>query len=122
MFKVSNSPFYYVPIVAEIIDEAGKLKKHMFDAKFRRLTHTEVEALMKRLPQEGDDEDTAAGRITDAELLADVLIGWRGIQTESGDEMPFNPENSEAVLDIYPVRPTLVRAFMASLQSARSKN
>lgn len=56
------------------------------------------------------------------ERLADYWIGWSGIETASGGELPFSEETRARLLRQSPIREAVDRAFSEALLGLREKN
>ncbi len=108
-FRLAQKPTYEVAVTVTFPVDGGRVEKHQFHARFKRLSQTQIEATLAEKP-------------SDRELLRDVLVGWRGVQDEDGKELDFTDEAREQVLDVYPMQPTLARAFLDSVLQAREKN
>lgn len=113
MFKTDQSASYTWPVAVDMPGDGGKRATHKFDAQFKRLSQSEIESLMRRVN---------SGETGDGALLAEVLLGWKGVQDEDGAELPFSEGNREKLLNVYPVRPAVVAAFFDSIRTGREKN
>jgi hypothetical protein len=110
MFKLSTTPSYIYPVVVEI--PGGEI--FSFNAKFKRLTQTELDAMQQRIQ---------ADEITDDDIVDQVLLGWDDQVKDEDDTtpLPFTEENKARVLAIVPTRGTIVRTFFESLAKAKKK-
>lgn len=113
MFQITQTPSYTAPVKVDLPTDKGKTRTVEFTAKFKRLTLSQIDALQTGI---------ADGTVTDAGVVDEVLLGWEGVQDEDGSELEFNSHNLALLLDIYPTRPSLVRAYFASLAGAKAKN
>jgi hypothetical protein len=113
MFKIAQKPSYTALVNVELPGNQGKGKTVQFTAEFKRLSQTAIESVHER---------ANAGELSDSQLLDEVLLGWDGVQDEDGNALEFNDDNLATVLDIFPTRPSIVRAFFASLKGAKEKN
>jgi hypothetical protein len=113
MFKIDLSDDYAYPVTLEIRDDKGRVKKEQFTARFKRLPQAELDELMNGAKE---------GAISDAELAAKVLAGWDGIADSDGEPIPYNDTTREQVLDVFPVRPSIIAAWFESLTGAKRKN
>ena len=113
MFKLSTTPTYFATVSVEFPDGDGKTKRATFDAEFRRLSQSELESFQQRVSD---------GILTDSGFAAEVLVGWRGVKDEDDSDLPFSEANRERLLDIYPVRPSVIKAFYESIAGAKAKN
>lgn len=116
MFQLSTNPAtqtYLSTVRVEMPGDNGKKKTNEFNARFKRLSQSELDDLSKRLQE---------GEVNDAGVINEVMVGWDGVKDESGNDVEFNADNLAALLDVHPVRPTLVKAFFVSVYGAATKN
>jgi hypothetical protein len=114
MFKLGQTDRFSYPVTVDLPGDGGKRQTYTFDAIFRRLSRDEFLAVTTR---------AQAGELDDAQLVRDVLLGWKGIQDEHGQELPFSEQAREQVLDVWPVLPAVVTAFVEShTPKGRAKN
>ena len=109
----SQTPAYWWPVVVEFASDGGKFEKETFDAEFKRLPQD-------RLREIGEKIDGTL--ITDLELLDQVLVGWRGIFDEAGDEVPFSETAKGRILNVAMVAQAVVSAWLESLAKGKRKN
>lgn len=114
MFKIGQTDRFSYPVSVDIPADGGKRTTYTFDAIFRRLSRDEFVDLTTR---------AQAGETNDAALVRDVLLGWKGVQDAEGGELPFSEENRELVLNVWPVLPAVVAAFIeAHTPKGKAKN
>jgi hypothetical protein len=114
MFKLAPSDSFWYPVSVQTIGQDGKRSTEQFQALFKRYSRTQFEALVARLQ---------SGEQTDLSLATDVLIGWRGVLDADGKEVEFSEQARDALLDIWPVLPAVVGAFIeAHTPEGRAKN
>ena len=114
MFKIGQTDRFTYPVHVEISGDGGKRQTHTFDATFKRLSREEFQAMMKAAQE---------GSLEDASVAADVLLGWKGVQDEHGGDLPFSEENRDALLNVWPVLPAVMSAFIeAHTPTGRAKN
>lgn len=113
MFKVVTTPTYSATVSVEVRGENGGIARQSFDAVFKRCTQTELEDLHQAV---------TSGKLSDQDLVREILVGWKGVVDEDGSEMPFTPASRDRVLDIYPVRPSVIDTFFKTIGGARAKN
>lgn len=63
-------------------------------------------------------------RMTDDQLIAEFLMGWKGLQGADGNDVPFNDETLEMVLDAPEYRAAIQRGIKEALlgKEALAKN
>jgi len=114
MFKLGKSDSFTYPVKIEIPGENGRPRVETFDGLFRRASREEFQAKM---------EAAKTGDLDDLALAREVLIGWRGVQDEDGAELEFNATNCELLLNVWPVCPAVVQAWLdAHSPKGRAKN
>ncbi|MBF0093991.1 MAG: hypothetical protein HQL34_05540 [Alphaproteobacteria bacterium] len=110
MFKLTTHHSYSWPVIVQTPVDGGKFTKATFDATF------------KVIPQERIDAIVRGGNV-DAELLCEVTQGWKGVQDDDGQDLPFSEEARDRLLSVPYVRAGLVDAYLDSLSGgARRKN
>jgi hypothetical protein len=114
MFKLDLSPTYWATVTFNTPSADGQRRvTHTFDAEFPRMTADELQAFGKRC--EADKlEDPAAARL--------ILRNFRGIQTASGDELPFSETHRDLVLNQAGVAYAVLRKFHDSQPKAGAGN
>jgi hypothetical protein len=112
MFTLSKSGSYSWPVHHEIPVSGGKHEKQSFDAEFKRLPQTKVQELV----QESIAENT------DKVFCKEVMIGWKGIQDDKGNEVPFSQDALEELLEVPKMATSIVQAYMASIAGSKVKN
>jgi hypothetical protein len=121
MFKIGSvSQTYLQPVEVEVPNGGGKTIKHIFKARFKRKTQAELDEIHRRLNalQLKDGEEL----LSDDALLREVMDGWEDVLDGQDQPQEFNEENLATLLDIYPTRPRLVKAFFDSIQTSKRKN
>ena len=87
--------------------EKGKFKKETFTAKFKNIGRKAFVDLIDA----GDDN-----------FVRTVLVGWSGIKDADGNEVEFNEDNFEAILDNQYIVFGVIKAYGESMQGAIEKN
>jgi len=109
MLKLKTDHSYSWPVVVQIPADGGKFTKATFDATFKVIPQDRIDGILR-------------GGNVDAELLREVTEGWKGIQDEDGNDLPYSEEAREKLLSVPYVRAALVEAYLDSLSGARRKN
>lgn len=112
MFVISQTPTYKWSVSIETPVSPGKREVETFDAEFKRLPQSEIEALVDQL---GDT-------ITNRELARTVVVGWGGIVDKDKNEVSYSEEMRDRLLDIPAVANCVVKAWLESLAGAKTKN
>lgn len=111
---VTASANYAIPVKIDYLNEDGSTKTRVLMCRFKRLSQTEIDALFER---------ASMGNLTDVQVIAEVFRGWTDDTTdEQGNKLEYTPENCAKVMDVYPTRPTIVRAFLDTIQTVKTKN
>ncbi|RYD26022.1 MAG: hypothetical protein EOP89_07930 [Lysobacteraceae bacterium] len=88
----------------------GTWEKMQFDATFKRLSQSDLKVLL----------DTETG--DDQKFCRAVLAGWKGIQTEDKQDVPFSEAALDQLLDMPRVAAAIASAYLSSVAGAASKN
>jgi hypothetical protein len=110
MFKLSKNPTYFEPVEVTLVGGTKKLK---FEIEFKRLKSSEIKEILAQI---------GAETITDAELLARLVAGWKNLKDCDDDEIQFSIDALEAIADEPRVGKAIVNAFFSSISEARQKN
>jgi hypothetical protein len=114
MIRLGASDRFWYPVKVEMIGEDGVRRTHEFRAQFRRYSRSDFERVM---------EAVRKGELSDLELAREVLLGWEGVQDEDGSELAFSASARERLLDLWPVLPGVIGAFVeAHSPEGRRKN
>ena len=113
MFKIAANPTYTTKVRVNMPGDNGKTVQKVFSATFKRLSQSELDNVKERL----DSKD-----LTDGALIDEVMVGWGDVADENGTALEFNEQNLAALLDVFPVRPTIVKTFFDTLHAAKAKN
>lgn len=127
MFVLSSNPekqTFKTPVRVEIIDGNGVLKTSVFKAVFKRLSREDLDDLNARLEKSRNLEPDAdpAEKLTDAQVVREVMVGFEDVTDENGNEVKFSEANLEALMNVHPVRPTIVSTFFKAVYGAAIKN
>lgn len=92
------------------VKQAGSDTTESFSATFKKLTQSEFQKLM------------SAGKL-DREITDEVLLGWKGIKDDEGNEISFdNDEEREMVLQISGFCGSIVAKMVEDNTGGRIKN
>lgn len=104
MFKKRDSYFWTVEHPVEMTE--GEQKSAAFDIAFKAETQSRVNEIMTEI---------SAGRLTDAQLVAESVIGWRGVHGEDGKDEPFSKDALAQLCEAYPgLRGSICVAWLKS--------
>jgi len=112
MFRLEESHDFDWPVDIRKpvgVDERGrpKFETHRIVATFRALPIDEASAALQA---EGEP------------LLQRVVLGWDGVQDESGEPLPCTPENVSRLIRIGYVGSALTEAYFRALPGRTEKN
>lgn len=110
MFVLSKSATYSWPVKFDIPSSGGKFEKVYFDAIFKRLQQSEIKKAL-------DSES-----LTDADFAKRILVGWKGIQDESGEEIPFSESALDDLCEFAGAAKAITVAYIESITGAKAKN
>lgn len=83
--------------------------------QFRAVTQPTLERMQGRGLAEGEAPPS------DDDVCRTVVVGWRGLNDEAGQALPFTPENLAAVLAIPMVKPAVVATYMAAMSGVAAR-
>lgn len=109
MFALDLSPTYLWPVKVSLPDDGGEYKEHEFQAQFKRLKQSEIEAMMK---QEG---------MTDRKLAEQVMVGWADVSA-GGVAVEYSPDAAALLFDIPGVPSAIATSFLESVTGLARKN
>ena len=119
-FKLASSKDFAGIVNAEIPGDNGKSQKVNFHVRFKRLSTTEFDELLKRINTKTEDGDRT---LTDQAIVDEVLTGFGDdLQDDNGNPLEFTPDNVAALCDVFPIRGTIVQAFFDNYVKAKAKN
>jgi hypothetical protein len=119
-FKLAVTPDFVGVVNAEIPADNGKTQKLSFHVRFKRLSTSEFDDLIKRINTVDDDGKRS---ISDQDIVDEVLTGFGDdLQDDNGNPLAFTPTNVEALCNVHPLRGTIVQAFFDSYTRAKAKN
>lgn len=113
MFTLELSDTYFCEVTMHLKDHEGRVKPYSFDAEFKRLTTDEHEALMKRAREE---------KLSDPQVAAEVMVGWRKVFCADGSPRPYTPESLRALLQINGAGTAVCKAYLDSVSAVGRGN
>ena len=123
-FILDQSPTFKWPIVIREVQDGGRVRTHQFDAIYRRLPQSRMEAVqlqyqaMKAAVTRNEPLDEIPTRaITD-----EILEGWEGITEPDGTPVPVTAETRRQLLEVATVADVLVTTYFEAHEKARAKN
>lgn len=106
MFTLELSDTYFREVTLHLTEQDGRTKALSFDAEFKRLSTDEHAALMKRAHDE---------RLSDSQVAAEIMVGWRKVFTGQGAPRPFNAEALQAMLRINGAGTGICKSYLDSV-------
>lgn len=115
MFVIDQSGTFEWPVRYKApAEKGGKQKEHEFTATFKRLNQDDLEQRWKAVASRELEPDA---------LLDEVLQGWAGIKTSTGETFEFNEAHRRILYDLAGMRQALLAAYAdASAGRAAAKN
>lgn len=109
MFKLNPSPTFDAAVELTV---PGATEKASVVFTFRHKGRAALKAW----------SESAQGR-SDVEVLSDVVVGWRGVCDDKGDEVPYSRDALAQLLDAYPASGAEVfRGYLQAHFEAARKN
>jgi hypothetical protein len=106
-FKRTTTRTFSADVKVPVANDQGGYDMNTFKAVFEHTTSTEQEELRT---------------LSNADLIKRKLKGWELTDAETKEEVPFTPENLEALLQIPPTPMKICVAFWEQVNGARAKN
>ncbi len=121
-FKRTTTKTFRADVKVPVANDKGGYDINTFTAIFGHCTSKEQEKL-----RELTNDELIRGRNTHLPLdhpdrREGKLVGWELTDAETGEEVPFTPENLEAILQIPPSPMKIAVAFWEQVNGARAKN
>src|SRR6059058_3658975 len=110
MFVLKKGNEYTWPVSFETPSDGGKFDRHSFDCVFRRIPQSKIKEMVSNTG------------MNDAEFVREVLVGWKGIKDEQGQEIPFSELSLEEILDVPGLSGAIATAYLESIAGAKRKN
>jgi len=96
----------------------GKHQKVDFKCKFKRIKQTEVEKYQQKFSTTDLKKMFEAAR----ECAKKVVVGWTDVMDEDGNQIDFNEENLNELLEIPALSIAVSTSYVNSLTEAKRKN
>ena len=113
MFVLNKNGSYSWPVIFSVPADGGKVEKKSFEVTYKRLPQSKLKKVL---------DEVEESKVTDIDFCKDVVIGWKGIQDEDGNELQFSESSLESLLDYPMLAKTLVLTYIESLSGAKAKN
>jgi hypothetical protein len=118
---LKDSDSYTWPIVYRQPVSGGRREKQEFEAEFKRLPQSRINAIQD-LAQKVIDKDPEAAEISDVSIADEVLVGWDGIVDSDGEVIPYSKGTKAQLLELPMMAGTLIEAYFTSLVEEKRKN
>jgi len=102
MFKLQQSENYSWPVKVKVPVDGGLFIEQTFDAVFKRLAASKTKELV------------GSENMNDIEFAKSVLIGWKGVTDDSGNDVPFSDGTRDSLLDVPSVATAVVESYLMS--------
>ncbi len=106
-FKRAVTATFKAAVTVMVPNDAGGHDKNTFMATFKRATTQEMAELRP---------------LTNEDVVRRQLVGWDLVDADTQEQVPFTPENLEALLQIAPTPLATAMAFWETGNGARAKN
>jgi hypothetical protein len=106
-FKRTTTRTFSADVKVPVAREDGGYDMNTFKAVFEHTTTEETEKLRE---------------LSNSDLVRRKLKGWELTDAETKEDVPFTPENLEAILQIPPSPMKICIAFWEQVNGARAKN
>jgi hypothetical protein len=113
MFVLTKEARYFWPVTIESPKDGGGRIRESLDIQFRRIQQSRIKEIIEGATDE---------KVTDASLVKEIVIGWKGMKDEAGAELPFSETTLHELVEIPGVGRAIVLAFFESIAGAKQKN
>ena len=112
-FVLKKSGSYSWPVHFDIPVDGGRFERQTFDCEFKQISQTRIREISVGIGSDG---------MTDADVAAEVLVGWSGVTDDNGKDVPFSQSALADLLEVPMLAGAIVLAYFDSLQGAKRKN
>lgn len=112
-FVLKQSDRYSWPVQVERPIDGGRHERESFDAEFKRIPQSRINEIV---------DAAEKGDVDFASVADEIVVGWKGITDEKGEEFPYSEGNKDMILEVPLVAASIVRAWLESLAGAKKKN
>lgn len=117
-FVLKKSATYRWPVEYKTPADDGKYDRQQFTVEFKRIDQQRIDEIYAAAKAAA----AAAGDFEDAALAEEVVLGWSGVQADSGEAFDFTPNNRAVLLALPGMRSAILTAFFESIRGAARKN
>jgi len=123
-FILEQSPTFKWPIVIREVQDGGRVRTHQFDAIYRRLPQSRMEAvqLQYQAMKAAVTRNEPLDEIPTRAIADEILEGWEGITEADGAAVPVTTETRRQLLEVATVADVLVTTYFEAHEKARAKN
>jgi len=112
MFKLAQSPEFWMPVEFDWTSENGSRGKNKFEVRVKRFSDDALRELQERIRIE---------QMEDCVVARELCVGWRGVMDDEGGEAEFNEANFNRLLNLG-IGSAIVVTYFAQYPRARQKN
>lgn len=123
-FILEQSPTFKWPIVIREVQDGGRVRTHQFDAIYRRLPQSRMEAvqLQYQAMKAAVSRNEPLDEIPTRAIADEILEGWEGITNPDGSPVEVTPDTRRQLLEVALVADVLVTTYFEAHEKARAKN
>ena len=112
-FVLKQSDTYSWPVSFDIPVDGGRHQRVTFDRVFKRVSNSRLREIGQLIQEE---------QLTEADLVAEIMVGWSGITDDDGKEMPFSQKALAQVLDVPMLAGAIATTYLESHSGSKRKN
>jgi hypothetical protein len=121
-FVLKQTATYKWPVKIVLAIDNGKREVSTFDAEFKRLKQSRINELLQQVRDQERGRSENDTLIQDTEIVKELLVGWDGVNDDSGAPIPFSEAALDQLVDIPTVAGQIIKTWFESLQEAKRKN
>lgn len=116
MFSLKTNYTYFWPVKIETPKSGGSYTKEEFEAEFRLVSQSRIKEIL------GISKPKDGKQPTDNDFCKEIMVGWKNVKDESGEDLTFSQHNLELILEVPGVAKKIVTAYLESFSGAEEKN
>lgn len=125
MFTLGSKETFEWPVKLRLPVDGGKYEDSTFTAIYKRISQERITELLAQgraaaiALATGATTDTG---IKDADVVKEILVGWKEVQDNDSKPWPFNPANVAHFCSIPSVASSIVSTFFDAVGGGKRKN
>jgi hypothetical protein len=115
-FVLKQSRTYWWPIELIIPADGGRKEKFALEVEFRRVGQTRLNKIMA-IARDVERGRAEPDEVEDQILAKEILVGWKEVVDDDGEDIPFTDAALTELLEIETVAGQILKHFFDSIKS-----